>query len=265
MDILRRALAPISDSAWSEIDEEAQRTLHEHLSARSIIDFSGPHGWKLGSLNLGRVSIEKTVEGVNWGIRQVKPLIEIRVPFVLNQQELDSVDRGSKTPELEPVQEATKKIAYFEEKALYMGFSKGGIEGLIKSSSQSPVKLPQNSEGYMDCIENSVLAMQQSSISGPFHLVLGTKPFSAVMKGDTKGYSLKARLIDIIGGSIHWSPVLKGGVFLSARGGDFEFTVGQDLSIGYASHDREGVEFYLTESFTFSINERAAAIELRAD
>ena len=38
--------------------------------------------------------------------------------------------------------------------------------------------------------------------------------------------------------------------------------MGQDLSIGYAAHDRENVELYITESFTFRILEEKAAIFL---
>jgi len=52
-------------------------------------------------------------------------------------------------------------------------------------------------------------------------------------------------------------------VLLSIRGGDYELTVGQDLSVGYASHDRTTVELYLTESFTFRVLEDKAAILLR--
>ena len=45
-----------------------------------------------------------------------------------------------------------------------------------------------------------------------------------------------------------WAPALKeGAVLLSTRGGDYELTVGQDLSIGYTAHDRTTVELYLTE------------------
>jgi uncharacterized linocin/CFP29 family protein len=61
-----------------------------------------------------------------------------------------------------------------------------------------------------------------------------------------------------------WAPAIQGGaVLLSVRGGDFELTVGQDLSIGYATHDRTDVELYLTESFTFRVLEEKAAIFLR--
>jgi uncharacterized linocin/CFP29 family protein len=35
------------------------------------------------------------------------------------------------------------------------------------------------------------------------------------------------------------------------------------MSIGYAAHDRESVELYLTESFTFRVLEERAAVFLR--
>ncbi|MEP7051724.1 MAG: family 1 encapsulin nanocompartment shell protein, partial [Pseudomonadota bacterium] len=65
-------------------------------------------------------------------------------------------------------------------------------------------------------------------------------------------------------GSLIWAPALaEGAVLMSTRGGDYELTVGQDLSVGYASHDRTTVELYLTESFTFRVLEDKAAILLR--
>jgi uncharacterized linocin/CFP29 family protein len=38
--------------------------------------------------------------------------------------------------------------------------------------------------------------------------------------------------------------------------------VGQDLAIGYAHHDKDQVELYLTESLTFRVLEPAAAVAL---
>jgi uncharacterized linocin/CFP29 family protein len=68
----------------------------------------------------------------------------------------------------------------------------------------------------------------------------------------------------LIDGPIVWAPVLvEGAVLLSTRGGDYELTVGQDWSVGYAAHDRTKVELYLTESFTFRVLESKAAILLR--
>jgi len=58
------------------------------------------------------------------------------------------------------------------------------------------------------------------------------------------------------------SEALQGAALLTARGGDYELTVGQDLSIGYAYHTKHEVELYVTESFTFRVLEPAAAVRI---
>ena len=77
------------------------------------------------------------------------------------------------------------------------------------------------------------------------------------------GYPLAKRLIgQVIEGPLVRAPGIEGGVLLSVRGGDYELTVGQDLSIGYAAHDPHIVELFLTESFTFRVLEAVAAVRL---
>jgi uncharacterized linocin/CFP29 family protein len=54
-----------------------------------------------------------------------------------------------------------------------------------------------------------------------------------------------------------------GALVVSLRGEDFELMVGQDLSIGYRSHDAETVTLYLEESLTFRAAGPEAAVALR--
>ncbi len=44
MNNLHRELAPISDSAWAQIEEETSRTLKRYLAGRRVVDVQGP-GW----------------------------------------------------------------------------------------------------------------------------------------------------------------------------------------------------------------------------
>ena len=57
---------------------------------------------------------------------------------------------------------------------------------------------------------------------------------------------------------------MKGAVVVSLRGGDYLFESGQDLSIGYASHDEQSVHLYLEESFSFLVATPEAAVHLSA-
>ena len=59
-----------------------------------------------------------------------------------------------------------------------------------------------------------------------------------------------------------WARGSTGAVVLSLRGGDFLFDSGQDLSIGYLSHDCETVPLYLEESFSFRVATPEAAVAL---
>ena len=47
MNHLLRELAPVTEDAWTQIDEEATRSLKHFLAARRLVDFSGPKGWEL--------------------------------------------------------------------------------------------------------------------------------------------------------------------------------------------------------------------------
>ena len=83
-----------------------------------------------------------------------------------------------------------------------------------------------------------------------------------MLGGTENGYPLSGHLREILGGPLVWAPGVKGGVLLSQRGGDFVFECGQDLSIGYASHDEEVVSLYLQESFSFHVATPEAAVVL---
>lgn len=265
MDILKRNLAPLTDQAWLVIEEQAKKTITGNLSARSAVDFNGPHGWELASINLGRVSFVETkvIEGVLYGSRKAQPLIEVRVPFSVNLDEMDAVSRGLQTPELEGLEIAARKAAHFEEKAVYRGFAEGGMAGIIPSSSHPPAPMKKDPESYPALVEDGVMTLKKAGIAGPYLLILGATPFQILMQGNEKGYPLKNRIQDLLGGGILWSPALKGGILLSSRGGDFALTVGQDFSIGYSSHDAQNINLFVTESFTFQVLEPRAAMELK--
>ena len=77
------------------------------------------------------------------------------------------------------------------------------------------------------------------------------------------GYPLLDHLSQILGGPIVWAPGVSGAVVLSLRGGDFLFESGQDLSIGYSSHDDDVVRLYVEESFSFRVATPEAAVAMK--
>lgn len=264
-ELLRRSLAPLTDEAWKEVDEAATRALRSQLSARAVVDFDGPHGWECAAVNLGRLSPPKKDDAnkVPWCLREVQPLIETRMGCTLDQWELDNVSRGCSDPDLEELENAARAVALFEETAIYHGFAKGQIKGILPSCKHKPIRLPSGVDKYPAAVADAVKQLDLAGIGGPYALVLGTDAFYPLMQSGSGGYPPRRIVREMLGQDVLWSPALKGGVLLSTRGGDFVLTVGQDVSVGYAANNREKVELFLTESFTFRVLEPAAAIELK--
>lgn len=266
MDILKRELAPISEEAWAQVDEEARRVLRLHLAGRKVVDFSGPHGWGLGAVNTGRLKhMEKgPLPDVSHAIRDVLPLVEVRAPIVLSILELDYAERGANDLNLDPVIATAERVARAEDAAIFYGFSPGNITGIVQASPHPVIDVTSNVE-WPRAVSRAKEALRLAGVDGPYVLALGPKAHGELSADSDDGYPLRRRVEGILGeNSLVWAPVLEeGAVLLSKRGGDYELTVGQDWSIGYASHDRTEIELYLTETFTFRILENKAAILLR--
>jgi uncharacterized linocin/CFP29 family protein len=266
MDLLKRQKAPIVDEAWEQIDEEARRVLKLHLAGRKLVDFSGPHGWDFGAVNTGRLKhIEKgPVEHVGHAIRDVRPLVELRAPILLPILELDYAARGADDLDLDPVILAAESVARAEDDAIFHGFAEGKITGIIEASPHTPIDV-RGSQAWPSAVSAAKEVLRMAGVDGPYALALGMEAYDELTADGEDGYPLSKRMEERVDqGSLIWAPALKeGAVLLSKRGGDYELTVGQDLSVGYASHDRTTVELYLTESFTFRVLEDKAAILLR--
>jgi uncharacterized linocin/CFP29 family protein len=264
--ILKRRHAPITSEAWEQIDNEARRVLQLHLAGRKLVDFSGPHGWTLGAVNTGRLSpIESgPVAEVLHAVREVQPLVELRSPFSMNILELDYASRGATDLDLDAVIAAAERVARAEDTAIFHGFPAGQITGIIEASPHAPVDVNSSLE-WPRAVAAAKEVLRTAGMNGPYALALGVKAYAELVADSEDGYPLRSRIEEnLSGGSLVWAPALQGGaVLLSTRGGDYELTVGQDLSIGYSLHDRASVELYLTESFTFRVLEEKAAILIR--
>ena len=78
MNNLHRELAPISDRAWAQIEEEASRTLKRHLAARRVVDVLGPKGLELAAVGTGHLrQIQAPGDGIQATQRDVKALVEL--------------------------------------------------------------------------------------------------------------------------------------------------------------------------------------------
>ncbi|MFC4278295.1 family 1 encapsulin nanocompartment shell protein [Achromobacter aloeverae] len=265
MNNLHRELAPISHAAWEQIEEEAGRTLKRYLAARRVVDVPEPQGLAYSAVGTGHVEkIDGPGDGVQAVRREVKPLVELRVPFKLSRQAIDDVERGSDDSDWEPLKEAARKLAYAEDRAVFDGYAAAGIVGVRPGASNPALKLPSAAMGYPGVIAQALNQLRLAGVQGPYRLVLGADAYTAISGGNEEGYPVLQHIQRLVDDEIIWAPAITGGLVLTARGGDFELKLGQDISIGYLSHSATAVELYLQESFTFRLLTTEAVVALAA-
>jgi uncharacterized linocin/CFP29 family protein len=262
MDLLKRSLAPITDAAWSMIDAAVAQTLRSCLTARTVVDVVGPKGWATSAVGEGRLDVGKGPKKgeVSWGVHRVRPLVEARITFLLSVWELDNAVRGAQDVDLEAAEEAARKMAAFEDGAVFNGFEAGSIGGLADACPYETIPLGAEPQGILDAVSNGLVTLQDAAVGGPFALVLGNGAYRRLM-GSTAGGQPLVRVVEkLIDGRVTYCPVLTGGFLVSRRGGDLELTIGQDLSVGYEMHDTKEVRLFLAESFTFQVIDPAVVI-----
>jgi uncharacterized linocin/CFP29 family protein len=265
MSHLLREHAPITEAGWRLIDEEARERLTPALAARKLVDFAGPRGWEHSATNLGRTQevTDTPVDGVIAAQRRVLAVVELRAPFSLARAELRDADRGAEDVDLAPLDDAARRIATAENRAVFHGWPAAGITGIADAATHDAIALGDDCERYPRHVARAVEALLGAGIDGPYGLALGPEAYTRVLEtSEHGGYPLLEHLRQIIGGPLVWSPGVDGAVVVSQRGGDFLLDVGEDLAIGYESHDAESVELYLVESFTFRVATSEAAVAL---
>jgi uncharacterized linocin/CFP29 family protein len=262
---LLRALAPVTERGWELLEEEARRQLVAALAARKLVDFSGPHGWEHSATNLGRVDRvgPALVDGVEANRRRVLPLLEPRADFSVARAELEAADRGAEDPDLHALGEAARRLALSENTAVLQGWEPAGIVGITAASPHTPITLPDDLTACPTHVAEAVEVLLRVGVGGPYGLALGPDVYRSVIETtEHGGYPLFEHLRHILDGPLVWAPGVDGGVVVSLRGGDFLFECGQDLAIGYASHDAGAVHLYLVETFSFRVVTPEAAVAL---
>ena len=263
MNNLYRELAPISAAAWASLEDEAKRTFARHVAGRRVVDVAGPDGITLAGVGTGHItSIDPPADGITAGLRAYRPVVELRVPFTLSRKQIDSVERGALDPDWQPVKNAAKKIAFAEDRAVFDGYAAAQITGIREASSNEALALPGEVKEYPDVVSKAVSELRLAGVAGPYSLLLSADAWTAVSETSDHGYPIREHVARVLDGDIIWAPAIDGALLLTGRGGDYELRLGQDLSIGYLSHDSDEVQLYFTESFTFSVYTTEASVSI---
>lgn len=265
MNHLLRDRAPITEDGWRLIDAEAKDVLQATLGARRLLEVGPPLGWSHSAHNLGRVTHlpEGPVDGVEAAQRRVLPLVELRARFTVSRRELDAASRGADDLDLDALDTAAGRIAAAENATVLHGWEAAGLEGVTAASLHRAIPLPDALADLPHAVARAVERMRSAGVGGPYGLALSPEEHTRVVETtEHGGYLLLDHLRRILEGPVVRAPGVRGAVAVSLRGDDHVLALGEDLSLGYLSHDADQVTLYLEETLAFHVASREAGIWL---
>jgi uncharacterized linocin/CFP29 family protein len=263
MNNLHRELAPISDAAWAQIEEETARTLKRYLAGRRVVDVHGPAGSALSAVGTGHLSkIAAPGDDIIARQREAKALVELRVPFDLDRQMIDDVERGANDSDWQPAKDAARKLAFAEDRAIFEGYPAAGIVGVRQGTSNPQQTLPADVRKYPEAFAQALSQLRLVGVNGPYSILLSADGYTELAETSDYGYPVLEHVKRLVEGKVIWAPAIDGAFVVTTRGGDFDLHIGQDTSIGYLSHTDTHVRLYLQETFTFLYLTSEAAVAL---
>ncbi len=187
MNILKKDLAPITGQAWDEIELQSERVIKEFLTGRTFADVNGPKGIDLGAISTGRLKIppNQHIEGVNVGIREVMPLIEVRKPFTLDLWELDNSSRSADDIDLSSLEKAAQQMAAFEDQCLYYGVKYTDSPGLLNAMEGKPMKVSPDTSDFMRAVAEQLASFKKEAVEGPYTMILPDQVWIELVSNST--------------------------------------------------------------------------------
>src|SRR5260370_38785048 len=223
MNNLHRELAPISDGAWAQIEQEAARTLKRYLAGRRVVDVKEPGGVMLAAVGTGHLhKIEAPGEGIVARQREVKSVVELRVPFELDRHAIDDVERGAYDSDWQPLKDAAKRIAFAEDRAIFEGYSAAGIQGIRQGTSNPVMTLPADVLHYPQAIAESLSRLRLVGVGGRYSVLLGAAAYTALDESTDHGYPSLYHIRELIDNEIMWAPPIAGAFVVTTRRGHFQ-------------------------------------------
>ena len=265
MNHLRRELAPVTDSAWREVDAEATRALTTFLAAaqarrRDRAAWMGARGreprvsdWighltgrRRGRLHARCRANPRTSYALlpcTAGARCDRP----RKPIPRSH------GLGGRSPQGR-AQRGRRRVQWLRARP-----DRRHRLGL----AARPCSPRRRLRGVSPRGRRAVATLRGAGVDGPYGIALGPRCYTGVIETTQKGgYPVLEQLRLITGGPIAWAQALDGSVVMSLRGGDFELTLGEDFAIGFVGADDERVQLYLEESLAFRAHSPEAAVAL---
>ena len=212
MNNLHRELAPISDAAWAEIEEEAARTLKRYLAGRRVVDMRGPAGVRLSAVGTGHLKdIAAPGDGIFARQREVEADRRAACPVRAGSRCDRRCGAWSATTPTGNRQRMPRRRSPLRRTApSSMAMPPRRSEGIRQGTSNPIMTLPADVRDYPDAIAQALSQLRLVGVNGPYTVLLGADAYTALAETRDHGYPVLEHVKRLVNDEIIWAPAIAG-------------------------------------------------------
>jgi uncharacterized linocin/CFP29 family protein len=268
MDFLSRNTAPVAPALWARIDEAAIGVARNVLTGRRILKLTGPLGIGVTTVPIDDTETRSDVAKDGFIISKGRRIAEIPTlyeDFTLLGQELARSEQAGTPADLAAVWVASQTIALREDRLIFLGNEKLGVEGIlsVKGASRKNKSDWSVGENAFGDIAAGIETLVANGVFGTYTLVLSPGLHTQLQRLQPGTGQLEIdRVSKLVDGQLFKSPVLgrNQAVLLCAQPENMDIVVGQDLAAAYLEQKDLNHHFRLVESVLPRIRRQKAIV-----
>lgn len=255
----------LADEVIARIQESVIQRARAMLTARRFLDFEGPIGPGIESLQVGPVHETKRGDGAaTIAARRAVPIPTLYASFELPRRELVGVVDPGMPLDTSPAEDAAEEVAVAEEHVVYHGIKELGAEGILHHKDTQRVRLSDWSAagGAIGDVIQAADRLDAARVNGPFALVLAPSLYNQLFR-KYEGSDVLAldHLRRLASAGIYKSHVLEGeGVLVSPDLGPI--VCAQDLTVTFLDARESTLRFVVSSAVMVRIDDPEAACVL---
>jgi len=258
--------AGLTDTIVSQIEGSILDKAKAVMTARRYLDFEGPLGGGIESLQVGPVHhAEIDGTGAKVSARRAIPIPTLYSTFELPRREIEGAVHPGLPLDTGPAEDAAEEVALAEEHLLYHGVAELGVDGIVSHPGAQSVPLSDWSKagGAIGDVIAAADALDSAQTHGPFALVLAPALYNQLFR-KYEGSDVLAldHLRRLATGGIYKCHVLRDeGVLVSPDLGPI--VCAQDLQVSFLDVREHTVAFTISSAVVLRLDDPKAACVLK--
>jgi uncharacterized linocin/CFP29 family protein len=255
----------LSDEVIARIEKRAIDRARAMLTARRFLDFEGPIGPGIESLQVGPVhETRPSGSGATISARRAVPIPTLYASFELPRREIVGVMEPGMPLDTSPAEDAAEEVALAEEHVVYHGLKEIGAEGMLHHRDTQRVRLGDWSAagGAIGDVIQAADRLDAARVNGPFALVLAPALYNQLFR-KYEGSDVLAldHIRRLASAGIYKSHALDGvGVLVSPDLGPI--VCAQDVTVTFLDVRESTVRFVVSSAIAVRLDDPSAACVL---